>query len=186
MKKLFTFCAALFVAAMAQAGIGLSVNGNAISRDTTITVTEVNIDEFTDEAEMTWEGIAFYGGQLTVYIEREHAAVEDHEDQLCAGACTTGTAGQLRDTMNFDMSMYMPPVQVYAHYYPQSLNGSETIKYRFVGGGDDFTLTVVYDPRQPQAIDNVNSTNKATKVLRDGQVIIRSGKTEYNVNGAQL
>lgn len=184
MKKILLFAVALMSATMMQAGLGLSVEGNLIERDTTITITEVEYDEFTGDAVMGWKGFAFYGGMLDVYIERDHACIEDYEDQLCAGACLSGTAGQLRDTMTFNMGMYTPPVQVYAHYYPQS-SSVETIKYRFVGGGDDFTLTVKYDA-SAMAVEQVAELKKSVKIIRNGQVIIVRDGVEYNALGAKL
>ena len=185
MKKILLFVVALMSATMMQAGLGLSVEGNVIERDTTITIAGVEYDDFTGEPVMSWKGQTIYKGQLIVFIERTTPCVEGYEDQLCAGECKTGSTAQLRDTMNFNTAMYTTPfVQVYAHYYPQS-KSVETIKYRFVGGGDDFTLTVKYDA-SAMAVEQVVDTKKSVKVIRNGQVIIVRDGVEYNALGAKL
>lgn len=186
MKKILLFAVALMSATMMQAGLGLTVGLQAISSDTEITVTEVEIDEFTGDAVMEWNGKMSPSpkdGSAIVYIEREHACVEGYEDQFCAGSCITGTAGQLRDTMNVDFKLASAP-EVYAHYYPQS-SSVETIKYHFVGCGDDFTLTVKYDA-SAMAVEQVVDTKKSVKVIRNGQVIIIRDGVEYNALGAKL
>lgn len=186
MKKILLFAVALMSATMMQAGLGLTIGLQTISSDTEITVTEIGADDFTEDPVMEWNGQMNYtgGNNLTVYIERDHACVEDYEDQLCAGSCISGTAGQLLDTMNFDFKFYPAPIKVYAHYYPQS-KSVETIKYHFVGCGDDFTLTVKYDA-SAMAVEQVADTKKSVKVIRNGQVIIVRDGVEYNALGAKL
>lgn len=186
MKKIFLFLVAMLSATMMQAGLGLSVEGHLITCDTTITIHHIEYDDFTQDAEMSWEGTMFYNqGAVTVYIERTSVCLEEYEDQLCAGECKSGTAGQLRDTMVFNLSLYKQlPVRVYAHYYPQS-KSVETIKYRFVGGGDDFTLTVDFDATT-MGVNPMTEQKKSAKIVRDGQIIIvRDGK-EYNALGTRL
>lgn len=185
MKKLFSLLATVCVAAMAHAGLNLSVNGELIDRDTTITITEVEYEDFTGEAVMGWEGLMFYNGDITVYIERQTPCEEGREDQLCAGMCTTGTVGQTCDTLRCDLKFYPAPIQVYAHYYPEGA-AVETIKYRFVGDGDDFTLTVNYDSRATMAVENTESRIQPTKQLMNGRVVIVRGDKVYDLRGALI
>ena len=68
MKKILLFVVALMSATMMQAGLGLSVEGNVIERDTTITVNHLKYADFTGEAAIGWEGTMFYNqGKVTVY-----------------------------------------------------------------------------------------------------------------------
>lgn len=184
MKKILLFAVALMSATMMQAGLGLTIGLQTISSDTEITVTEVEYDDFTGEPVMGWSGqMSSKDGNAIVYIEREHACVEGYEDQFCAGECVSGTVGQLRDTMSVNFK-FSPAPKVYAHYYPQS-SSVETIKYHFVGCGDDFTLTVKYDA-SAMAVEQVVDTKKSVKIIRNGQVIIVRDGVEYNALGAKL
>lgn len=182
MKKILLFVVALMSATMMQAGLELRVEGNVIERDTTITVNHMKYADFTGEAAIEWEGTMFYNqGKVTVYVERPKAGLRD---ELCAGMCRSGNE-EILDTLEYDLTLYAKlPVQVYGHFYPES-KSVETIKYRFVGGGDDFTLTVKYDA-SAMAVEQVVDTKKSVKVIRNGQVIIVRDGVEYNALGAKL
>ena len=66
--------------------------------------------------------------------------------------------------------------------------GARTIYFRpnYDGGEDWFAgcLYVVLD--QDQAIEDLNASEKAVKVIRDGQIFIIKGNKTFNVLGAQL
>lgn len=185
MKKIFSLLAVVLMAAGAQAALGLSVNGTLVNKDTTIVVNTVEVDDFTGDLSMKWEGMMFYNGQLTVYIERSQACVENHEDEFCAGMCITGTTGELNDTVQIDGKLYQQPLQIYAHYYPMAAE-VQTIRYRFVGGGEDFVLTVEYDSRAAMAIEQQSVNTKSQKVIRNGQVVILRGGVAFDLLGNKV
>ena len=183
MKKLTLLLAAVFISSTALAThLGLKMGVRSIYTNTTLTVNQVEEDPFGGYA-MGWSGTMTYtGGNMTVYIERSRSGMSD---QLCAVDCQAGNKLQ-QDTMTFALSTAQKtPYDVYAHYYPTSLSISDTIRYRFVGADDDFTLTVIYQPT-PSALSTPTESHRSVKAFRDGQlVILRDGKA-YNLLGSKL
>ena len=66
--------------------------------------------------------------------------------------------------------------------------GATTMYFRpdYQGGDDWFAACIYVVPTSHTDIDNVNAAGEATKILRDGQILIIKGEKMYNVMGQTI
>lgn len=179
MKKFFTLFVALVSLMAARAEMTIFIDGELVSGDTTIVVTDFEEDVLGD-IEMGWVGsLTGYQSTLNVDVQRTAGVV----DELCVGICKSGN-GAANQTFEFDLAVSPKPVaSIYAHYYPVA-PGRETIVYTFRGDCTR-TITVHYD-YMPSGVQEHKMQNTSTKVVRNGQIVILRGGEEYNLLGAKL
>lgn len=168
MKKIFTtvFCVFGLLAA-AHAEWHITANEYDILSDTTIIVTDYELDDLAGEIVMTVEGALFSdeSEDITVDVTRSEAGISD---QVCAGTCINGNG---ETTQRFEFDIENPLTGWYAHYYPAT-EGEVTITYAFSDGVNPTrTLTVRY-LYQATALDNTIAAPVAKGVYTlDGQYV---------------
>lgn len=179
MKKIFTLFVALVSLMAVRAEMTIFIDGELVSGDTTIVVTDFEEDVLGD-IEMGWVGsLTGYKSKLYVDVQRTAGVV----DELCVGECKPGT-GAANQTFEFDLAVSPKPlVSIYAHYYPVA-PGRETIVYTFRGDCTR-TITVHYD-YMVSGVSAQKAHSQSTKVVRNGQIVILRDGVEYNLLGAKL
>lgn len=178
MKKIFTLFVALFSLMAARAEMTIFIDGELVSGDTTIVVTE--FDDEMGEPEMEWTGI-LTGYKSALYVDVQRTA--GVKDELCVGDCKSGN-GEATQTFTFDLVVSpKPTISIYAHYYPVA-PGRETIVYTFRGDCTR-TITVHYD-YMVSGVSAQKAHSQSTKVVRNGQIVILRDGVEYNLLGAKL
>ena len=151
MKKIFTALCVLCVAMAMQASLHLTIDqwveddqvSIAITKDTTIVVTDFEYDEDMDEATMEVRGQLYSdeSKNITVTITRQSIGVID---QLCAaGNCVPGNGEQIQ-VCEFTIGSDAIQRSWFTHYTTAEPS-EEEIRYEFNDGiNSTITLTVKY------------------------------------------
>lgn len=143
-------------------------------------VTEGEENPLTGIYTMELEGnLLTSAAQITVTISRSATGMAD---EFCCGSnCTAGNK-EAEEIKTFNVNGM---TKWYLHYSP-ALGSDETIRYLFDDGAESRELRVRY-VYSAEGTPNVESEKTdARKILRNGQVLIRSGKNEYNITGKIL
>ena len=161
MKKIFTALCVLCVAMTAQASLHLTIDqwveddqvSIAITKDTTIVVTEFEYDEDMDEATMEVRGKMYSDDSDSIWVTVTRSS-DGIIDQLCAANnCVPGT-GEKTQELEFKIGTLDSERTWFAHYTAQVV-GVETIVYAFSDGvNPTVTLTVEYN-YAGTAVENV-------------------------------
>ena len=138
-----------------------------------ITVTDAYPDLLTGKMTMSIEGTLSCESSLEVTISR---ATEELEDEFCcSGHCHPGN-GETTQTMTFSFGSQ---ATWFAHYYPAA-DSQETIVYTFSADSTEKTLTVHYH-YSAQGVEDVQTKDEGTKVLRDGILYIEKNNKTYTI-----
>ena len=161
MKKIFTVLCVLCVAMTAQASLHLTIDqwveddqvSIAITKDTTIVVTEFEYDEDMDEATMEVRGKMYSDDSDSIWVKVTRST-EGIIDQLCAANnCVPGNGEKIQE-LAFKIGSLDSERTWFAHYTAQVV-GVETIVYTFSDGvNPSVTLTVEYN-YAGTAVENV-------------------------------
>jgi hypothetical protein len=161
MKKIFTALCVLCVAMTAQASLHLTIDqwveddqvSIAITKDTTIVVTEFEYDEDMDEATMEVRGKMYSDDSDSIWVTVTRSA-DGIIDQLCAANnCVPGNGAKTQE-LEFKIGTLDSERTWFAHYTAQVV-GVETIVYTFSDGvNPTVTLTVEYN-YAGTAVENV-------------------------------
>ena len=167
MKKIFTTIVVIAAALSMQASLHLTMDkwvgeemvSVAITKDTTIVVTEYEWDEDMEEATMGIEGEMYSDDSENIVVKIERSA-EGILDQFCAaGNCVPGN-GEKSQELSFVVLDMEEMRGWFTHYTPAAI-GTETIVYTFNDGVNPaIVLTVEYN-YAGTAVENVvvGSTN---------------------------
>ena len=161
MKKIFTALCVLCVAMTAQASLHLTIDqwveddqvSIAITKDTTIVVTEFEYDEDMDEATMEVRGKMYSDDSDSIWVKVTRST-DGIIDQLCAANnCVPGNGAKTQE-LEFKIGTLDSERTWFAHYTAQVV-GVETIVYTFSDGvNPSVTLTVEYN-YAGTAVENV-------------------------------
>ena len=161
MKKIFTALCVLCVAMTAQASLHLTIDqwveddqvSIAITKDTTIVVTEFEYDEDMDEATMEVRGKMYSDDSDSIWVKVTRST-DGIIDQLCAANnCVPGNGEKIQE-LEFKIGTLDSERTWFAHYTAQVV-GVETIVYTFSDGvNPTVTLTVEYN-YAGTAVENV-------------------------------
>ena len=161
MKKIFTVLCVLCVAMTAQASLHLTIDqwveddqvSIAITKDTTIVVTELEYDEDMDEATMEVRGKMYSDDSDSIWVKVTRST-DGIIDQLCAANnCVPGNGEKIQE-LAFKIGSLDSERTWFAHYTAQVV-GVETIVYTFSDGvNPSVTLTVEYN-YAGTAVENV-------------------------------
>jgi hypothetical protein len=161
MKKIFTALCVLCVAMTAQASLHLTIDqwveddqvSIAITKDTTIVVTEFKYDEDMDEATMEVRGKMYSDDSDSIWVKVTRST-DGIIDQLCAANnCVPGNGAKTQE-LEFKIGTLDSERTWFAHYTAQVV-GVETIVYTFSDGvNPSVTLTVEYN-YAGTAVENV-------------------------------
>lgn len=161
MKKIFTALCVLCVAMTAQASLHLTIDqwveddqvSIAITKDTTIVVTEFEYDEDMDEATMEVRGKMYSDDSDSIWVKVTRST-DGIIDQLCAANnCVPGNGEKIQE-LAFKIGSLDSERTWFAHYTAQVV-GVETIVYTFSDGvNPSVTLTVEYN-YAGTAVENV-------------------------------
>lgn len=161
MKKIFTALCVLCVAMTAQASLHLTIDqwveddqvSIAITKDTTIVVTEFEYDEDMDEATMEVRGKMYSDDSDSIWVKVTRST-DGIIDQLCAANnCVPGNGEKIQE-LAFKIGSLDSERTWFAHYTAQVV-GAETIVYTFSDGvNPSVTLTVEYN-YAGTAVENV-------------------------------
>lgn len=141
MKKVYLLIL-MAMCSFASHAIVLSADGiGDIDADTTITITEAEMDPLTGAIQMEIHGnlLLINGTALKVEITRSASGVAD---QFCCGSnCVNGNLAET-ETLNFTVASKMS--SWFTHYAPAP-GSVYTVTYKFIDGSHAITLTVNYD-----------------------------------------
>ena len=182
MKRILVILVAMMAMQSAKALI-VSVNGEGEvpTEGLDLLVTEGAEDVLSGKYTMELSGTLLSStGQVTVRIYRSASGLED---EFCCGIeCTAGN-GETEETKVFTVSGV---ASWYSHYVPAP-GSDETIRYVFNDGEQQLELRVQYVYSTEGLEESCQSSVVSSqKVLREGQVVIRSGEKVFDMNGKQL
>jgi hypothetical protein len=165
MKKIFTTIFVLSAALSMQAALHLTTEkwveddqvSIAITKDTTLVVTEFEYDEDMDEATMEVRGKMYSDDSDSIWVTVTRSA-DGIIDQLCAANnCVPGN-GEKTQELEFKIGTLDSERTWFAHYTAQVV-GVETIVYTFSDGvNPSVTLTVEYN-YAGTAVENITVNN---------------------------
>lgn len=180
MKKIFCIVLAAWAIQSANALI-VRVNGKGEipEEGLDLLVTEGEENPLTGVYTMELRGdLLTSAAQITVTISR---SANGMEDEFCCGQCFIGD-GTTEQVITLNTSGI---TEWYLHYSP-ALGSDETVRYLFNDGAESRELRVRYVYSAEGTPEVQSGKTSAHKVLRNGQVLVRSGKNEYNITGKQL
>ena len=180
MKKIIIILFLVIAAMQAMNAMVLSVDkyGEVPAEGMDITVTEGETDILSGLYTMGIEGRILCSGTLYVTITRPIDGLDD--EFCCAGNCTSGNKEKVEET-NFSFEGLS---DWYIHYMPQP-DTDITITYHFTDGTDSRDINVRYI-YSAQGIASPAATQKASKQIRNGQVVVVSGGHEYTITGQEI
>ena len=178
MKKIFTVLGVLCMAMAMQASLHLTIDqwvddeqvSIAITKDTTIVVTEFEDDEDMDEATMEVRG-KMYSDESDSIVVTVTRSADGIIDQFCAANnCVPGN-GEKNQELSFQLGSLDSERTWFAHYTAIAV-GVETITYSFNDGVNPaVTMTVEYN-YAGTAVENV--------------VVLPSHQCIYNLLGQRM
>ena len=179
MKKILTMVAASLLMLNANALIvSVEGHGEVPAEGMDLMLTEGEEDILSGRYTMELSGTLLASGeQVTVQITRP---AEGIEDEFCCGTnCTAGNA-ETTETKTFTVNGL---ANWYAHYYPNRAYAQ--INYLFSDGTDTREIRVYY-VHVNQAVEDVHAEQSASKILRDGQLLIVLDGQTYTPDGQQV
>ncbi len=165
MKKIFTTLCVLYLAMTSQASLHLTIDqwveddqvSIAITKDTTIVVTDFEYDEDMGEATMEVKGKMYSDESETIVVTVTRSA-DGIVDQFCAANnCVPGN-GEKTQELSFKIGSLESERTWFAHY-TAAVASVETITYTFDDGVSAVvTLTVEYN-YAGTAVENITINN---------------------------
>lgn len=182
MKKIFILLAATLAVCINANALIVSVQGygEVPTEGMDIEITEGEEDELTGDYTMEVQGtLLTSAAQIKVLIVRSDNGLSD---EFCCGSNCTAGDGTQNEEKTFNMN---GPTNWYAHYTPQP-NSYAVIRFAFDDGEEQREVRVVFN-NLAEGIEPVQSEKEQnTKVLCDGQLVIRCNNSEYSIDGKQL
>lgn len=183
MKRFFSILMTMMVIQSANALIvSVQGEGEVSEEGLELLITEGEEDVLSGLYTMELRGnLLTSATEITVRITRSASGLTD---EFCCGSNCTAGNGATEETKVFAVSGV---ANWYAHYVP-SAGSDETIRYVFDDGEETRSVSVRY-VHSAEGIGEIKgewTKGKWTKVMREGQVVIRCQNKEYNITGKQL
>ena len=154
--------------------VSVQTHGEIGAEGMALTITEGEPDLLTGATVMGLDGNVLSEGKLTVTITRSEEGLTD--EFCCAGHCISGN-GAREEQLGFED----PGMATWFIHYQPAAGSDVTMSYTFEDeSGEKAELTVRY-VYEAQGIEEVESKQKAEKILKEGILYIIKNDVIYNL-----